>query len=790
MKFRQLATAAALAVPVVTLALAGVGPRPDRAEAQGIQLPTLRIQTDRITRGIQTNIRLARNARLVIKPGEAIAVHSLALSSPRFLVTGLGNGSVRIWDLEFGREAAKIQAHGGTITDLAIGARDTFLATGGDDGRARVWQLSNGREIASFDAHTGGVAGVALDEAGRNLITAGADGRVGIWDIASGARRADLAGHVGAVTSMALSADGNVLVTGGADGSVRTWDITNARALQTYTGHGSGVSAIALDETGNLVVSTDTDGQIIVRDRRDGAQKQSFRGSSTPLTVAVNGRRNFVGVGSEDAVVRLYDLSTGEETRSFRGHGGAVRHLAFEPTNQFLHTASIDGTSRVWDLPTGEQLAQVVSTNSGWVVADASGAYDGSPGGVNSVQWQTSEGSFELDQRIEQDFEPGVLSRLVTDGAGTVRARESISEGFPVPPTVEISDNGTTTLNGRPAIDLTVTAENDKSGGVAELRLYHNGKIVGPDTAGVELVDQEKEPAEHMLRIKVPLIAGRNVFQAIALNEAQVESKPATFTASQSEGGGAGTLHLVVVGIDTYRNPSLNLNYGVLDGRGVAEFFKDVRRGPFGQVRVHEVYNEAATRSGIQRVFDLVQDTNPEDAVIVYFAGHGEAVDRDWFFVPHELTDTTDAARLREQGFSSADLQDRALRIGARNVLVMIDTCKSGAALEAFRGFDERKSLRLMSRTSGVHVVASADNAQLATELSSLGHGIFTFAALEGLRGAADEQGRDGAVTVGELVDYVRNRVSELASEHGTRRQEPVALQVGRDFPIARVSGG
>ena len=635
-----------------------------------------------------------------------------------------------------------------------------------------------------------GVAGVALDEAGRNLITAGADGRIGIWDIESRNRRADLSGHVGAVTSMALSTDGRTLVTGGDDGSVRTWDIAGARALQTFTGHDSTVNALALDETGNLIVSTDADGDIIVRDRRDGAQRQSFRGSSTPLTVAVNGRRNFVGVGSEDAVVRLYDLSTGEETRAFRGHGGAVRHLAFEPTNQFLHTASIDGTSRVWDLPTGEQLAQVISTNSGWVVADASGAYDGSPGGVNSVQWQTSEGSFELDQRIEQDYEPGVLTRLVEDGAQSVRGRESISEGFPVPPTVEISDNGTTTLDGRPAIDLTVVAENDKSGGVEELRLYHNGKIVGPETAGVEVIDEEKEPAKHELRLKVPLIAGRNVFQAVALNKAQVESKPATFTASQSEGGGAGTLHLVVVGIDTYRNPSLNLNYGVLDGRGVAEFFKDIRRGPFQQVRVHEVYNEAATRDGIQGVFDLVRDTKPEDAVIVYFAGHGEAVDRDWFFVPHELTDTTNSDMLRREGFSSADLQERALRIGARNVLVMIDTCKSGAALEAFRGFDERKSLRLLSRTSGVHVVASADNAQLATELSSLGHGLFTFAALEGLRGAADAGSRDGAVTVGELVDYVRDRVTQLAQENNTTRQQPVALQVGRDFKIASATGG
>lgn len=782
-----------VAIVAVLLGIASVtefGGTSVPAYAQGIQVPMLRLQTDRITRGIQTNIRLARNARLVIKPGEALEVHALALSSPRFLVTGLGNGSVRIWDLEFGREAAKLNAHDGDINDLAIGARDQFLATAGADGKARVWQLSNGREIATVDAHPGGVSGVAIDEAGTSLITAGADGQVRIWNIATSTLQAELTGHVGAITAMALTEDGQNLVTGGEDGTIRVWNVQAGQLRDTLTGHDAPVSSVALGEKGRLIASTDRDGRIIVWDRPSGAQRQSFRGSSTPLTVAVNGGRNFIGVGSADSVVRLYDLNTGEETRSFRGHSGAVRHLAFEPTNQFLHTASIDGTSRVWDLPTGDQLAQVISTNSGWVVADASGAYDGSEGGINSVQWATSEGSFELDQKITEDFEPGVLARLVDQGAAVVRTRAAISEGFPVPPSVTISSNGTVALEGAPAADFTVAATNERSGGVAELRVYHNGKIVGPGTAGVRVVEQETKPGKHSIRLQVPVISGQNLFQAIAVNAGNVESKPATFTLSQSEGSGTGTLHLIVVGIDKYRNPALNLNYGVLDGRGVAEFFKNVQRGPFAQVRVHEIYNEAATRTGILGVFDVVRDTKPEDVVIIFLAGHGEAVGRDWFFVPHELTETTNPQQLSKAGFSSDDLQENALRIGARNILIMIDTCKSGSALAAFRGFEERKALRLLSRTSGVHVVASADNEQFATELSSLGHGIFTFAALEGLRGAADTGARDGTVSVGELVTYVQDRVQSLATEHRAVRQDPVALQLGPDFTISKARGG
>ncbi|MEP4378378.1 MAG: caspase family protein [Alphaproteobacteria bacterium] len=760
------------------------------ASAQRIQIPTLRVQTDRLTRGIQTNIRLARNARLVIKPGEAIEVHALALSSPRFLVTGLGDGSVRIWDLEFGREAATIDAHEGEILDLAIGAGGQFLATAGEDGFARVWQLSNGRRIAEFAAHEGAVTGVAIEPAERTLVTVGEDGMVRVWNIAGASRTAELSGHAGAITSMKMTQDGRFLITGGDDRTVRVWDFEAGTALKTLTGHDRPIVSVAVGTNGKVVAGVGSGGEIVVWDREAGTETLSFQSDSKPLSVAVNDRRGFVGVGGEDAIVRLYDMRSGEESRVFRGHGGPVRHLAFEPTNQFLHTASVDGTSRVWDLPTGDQLAQVISTKSGWVVADASGAYDGSEGGINAVQWQTSEGGFELDQKISEDFEPGVLSQLIDEGAATVRARAAISEGFPVPPRVTIASKGTTTLDGRPAIDLEVVAKNDNSGGVSELRLYHNNRIIGGKTAGVQLVADETEADEHRLRLIVPLVVGQNQFQAIAANEANVESKPASFTVSQSGEGGQGELHLIVVGINEYVNPSLNLNYGVPDGRGIANFFKRVRHLPFEQVKVHEIYDAAATRDGILALLDVVRATKPEDVIMIFFAGHGEAIGRDWYFVPHEVADAADPDVLAAGGINSDHLRDGAIQIGARKIFVMIDTCKSGALLDSFRGFDEIKALRLLAHNAGVHIIASSDNEQLATELSALGHGVFTSAALDGLQGAADAGARDGVVTVDELIDYIRERVAVIAMEHDTVRQTPVSLQEGADFALARTSDG
>jgi uncharacterized caspase-like protein len=63
------------------------------------------------------------------------------------------------------------------------------------------------------------------------------------------------------------------------------------------------------------------------------------------------------------------------------------------------------------------------------------------------------------------------------------------------------------------------------------------------------------------------------------------------------------------------------------------------------------------------------------------------------------------------------------------------------------------------------------------------GHGVFTWAVLEGLGGGADIN-RDRVVTTGELFDFVSDKVREQTSG----RQSPRALAgTNRDFPLTTV---
>jgi len=207
----------------------------------------------------------------------------------------------------------------------------------------------------------------------------------------------------------------------------------------------------------------------------------------------------------------------------------------------------------------------------------------------------------------------------------------------------------------------------------------------------------------------------------------------------------------------------------------------------YKNLELHTLFDAEASRENILKELDeLSSKIHPEDVFIFYYAGHGSMVDDQFFFIPSESLRLYDLGALQKEAIEASLLQDKFKNIQALKQLIVMDACQSGGSVEllATRGAAEEKAIAQLSRSAGIHVMASAGSEQFASEFAELGHGIFTYLLIKGLQGDADGAPKDGKVTIYELKGYLDDQVPEMTRKMKGKPQYPYTFSRGQDFPI------
>lgn len=73
-------------------------------------------------------------------------------------------------------------------------------------------------------------------------------------------------------------------------------------------------------------------------------------------SVAFSSDGRFALSGSSDQTIKLWDVHTGKELRTFIGHSNSVTSVTFSPDANYVLSGSWDKTIKLWDVHTGKEL--------------------------------------------------------------------------------------------------------------------------------------------------------------------------------------------------------------------------------------------------------------------------------------------------------------------------------------------------------------------------------------------------------------------------------------------------
>src|SRR6266404_1677410 len=714
--------------------------------------------------------------------GHAHSVISVAFSSDGRTLASGSNDTIQLWDLSTGAELRSLKEQSTSVYSVEFSTDGRTLATGNEDNTVSLWDVSTGTVLRTLNGHAAVVTKLAFSLDSKTLATSSANYSIKLWDVSTGAELRTFNGHTGIVSSVILSRDAKILVSGSWDKTIKLWDSATGAELRTLKAH-SFVDSLAFSPDERTLASAGFDNNVTLWDVSTGRELRTLKGHSNVVeSVAFTSDGKILASGSQDKTVKLWDVSTGAELQTLAGHIGMISSIAFSPNNKYLVSGSNDGSVKVWEISSGRELASLITLDErDWIVVTPEGLFDGSPDAWKKIIWRFSNSTFNyapVEAFFSDFFYPDLLTDIFADkhpGPATDIALKDLRQ-----PHVNLglvddqSDTAVAARKVRVRIDVS-----DAPAGARDLRLFRNGTLV--QVWHGDLLKEQGSSAGQTT-IPISIVAGENRLTAYAFNKDNIKSADAELMITGAESlKRAGTAYILAVGVNEYANSGYNLRYAVADAEAFAEEMRrqQSKLGQYASVKVNALANGEATKLRILDALKTLRtQVQPEDALVIYFAGHGTAQQNRFYLIPHDLgydgprtsLDQAGLQSILSHSISDLELEQAVEGVDAGRLLLVIDACNSGQALEAEekrRGPMNSKGLAQLADEQGMYILTAAQSYQAAQEASRLGHGFLTYALVEeGLKSVtADKNPKDGQVLLREWLDFATARVPEMQLE-------------------------
>lgn len=274
----------------------------------------------------------------------------------RQLATASMDRTVRIWDVETGKEQSRL-AHAYPVMEVAWSPDGTALSTRQTQGEALLWELKSGRGLARETQDTP-LRFISFDPTGTHLALVARWGNLSVLKPAQGKRIL----HVGDIGQpVRFSADGRFLASFDISGGAHIWEMATGREVFAVKPEASvpQASLLALSPDGRLLALASKNSPVVhVWDWVEGRQVGAARHEDAVTAVAFALDSTLL-TASADKTVRVWEAAAGRELMRMR-HDASLESMSLSPDGEWLVTARLGARSAiVWNLERGQEVARL-----------------------------------------------------------------------------------------------------------------------------------------------------------------------------------------------------------------------------------------------------------------------------------------------------------------------------------------------------------------------------------------------------------------------------------------------
>lgn len=310
----------------------------------------------RVIARLTKEVTAAREALATLKPQAGITAGSYAAPAPQPSIGA-----------EAGQDAMEPMEEAGMSEEVLQKLQDKATLLTAErkkrgktvpEGLATVEDIKTYRQLASHTGlHSASVPGilsldVCLKDTSR-IVTGGNDKNAVVFNKDTEQVMAILKGHSKKVTSVIYHPDEELVFTASPDCTIRVWGVQTAQCAQIIRAHDAPVTGISLHATGDYLLSSSTDTHWAFSDLRTGRvlTKVNDPQSQHALTCAQFHPDGLIfGTGTEDSMIKIWDLKERANVANFPGHQGPITSIAFSENGYYLATSAEDSVVKLWDL--------------------------------------------------------------------------------------------------------------------------------------------------------------------------------------------------------------------------------------------------------------------------------------------------------------------------------------------------------------------------------------------------------------------------------------------------------